>query len=131
MSSHSLDTERIETTAYFTWMGSDGIARTHVKRGAIVTLDEAKENSKAVMSLEGEKYPLLVNTHGIKSITKEARDHFAVNNRATKITAMGIVVNSPLTKTVGNFFMKFSKPSVPSKLFSSEEKAVEWLNEYK
>lgn len=54
MSSHSLDTERIEITAYFTWMGSDGIACTYVKKVAVVTLDEAKENSKAVMSLDGE-----------------------------------------------------------------------------
>lgn len=131
MSISTEDIERIETTAYYTWMGNDGVARTYVKKGAVVTLDEAKENSEAVMSLEGEKYPLLVNTCGIKSITKEARDHFAVNNRATKITAMAIVIDSPLTKTVGNFFMKFSKPSVPSKLFSTEETAIEWLNNYK
>lgn len=123
--------KQIETTAYFTWMGSDGIARTQVKEGAVVTLNEAKENSDAVLSLEGEYYPLLVNTNGIRSISKKARDHFAINNRATKITAMGIVVKSPLTKTIGNFFIKFSRPSVPSKLFSSEDKAVQWLSNYK
>ena len=120
-------------SAYWTWMGEDGIVRTKVKPNAQVTLKEAKENSVAVNSYiekTGKKYPLLVDSRQIKSISKEARDHFSIQNRETRIKAFGILIDSPLSRIIGNFFMGLNKPSVPAKLFTSEEEAVSWLKQF-
>jgi len=121
----------VEVDAYWTWMGEDGIARTKVKPGSDVTLKEAKQNSAAVLSLSEKKsYPLLVDSTQIKSMTKEARDHFSINNRETKVVAFALLIDSPLSRIIGNFFMGLNKPRVPAKLFTNETNALEWLTQF-
>ena len=121
----------IETAAYFTWMGEEGIARTKVKPKAEVTIVEAKENSIAVNSLfEGKNFPLLIDSRNIKSITKEARDFFSMNNRSSYIVAFAIIIDSPLSKIIGTFFMGLNKPRVPARLFTNEQEAILWLKNY-
>jgi len=52
----------INVTAYWTWMGTDGIARTRVKPGFEITLEHAMENTAAVTSLfKDKKFPLLID----------------------------------------------------------------------
>ena len=124
-------TKKIELSTYTTWMGDDGIARTKVKPMSDITIKEAKENSIAVNSLyEGKTFPLLVDSREIRSISKEARDHFSMNNRESHVIAFAIVIDSPLSKIIGNFFMGLNKPRVPTHLFNSEKDAVKWLKKY-
>jgi len=126
-----VETKVIETTAFQTWMGNDGIARTKVKPQSEITVKEAKENSDAVNSLHSEtNFPLLVDARNIKSMTKDARDHFSMNNRASYVNAFAILIDSPLSKIIGNFFMGLNKPRVPARLFTEEEEALLWLRGY-
>lgn len=121
----------IETSAYLTWMGKDGIARTTVKSNADVTIKEAKENSIAVNSLStGQSFPLLIDARGIRSMSKEARDLFSLNNRSSFVNSFAILIESPLSRIIGNFFMGLNKPRVPVKLFNSEQEALLWLKKY-
>jgi len=121
----------IKTSAYTTWMGPDGIARTVVKADAEIGMKEAIENTNAVSSLfEGKKFPLLIDSRNIKYITKEARDHFSMRNRESVVNSFAILIYSPLSRIIGNFFMGLNKPRVPAKLFNDEEEAVKWLRKY-
>jgi hypothetical protein len=127
----SENTKVIELRAYTTWMGNDGIARTKVKPLSEVTIKDAMENSVAVNSLSnGNDFPLLIDTRDIRSITKEARDYFSMNNRESHVIAFGILIDSPLSKIIGNFFMGLNKPRVPVRLFTSEKEAVTWLQSF-
>lgn len=117
-----------EVRCYHTWMGSDGIARTKVKLNAEVSLEDAMENSKVVNGFYvNEKFPLLIDARGIKSISREARSFFTTNGRETSTMAFGIIIDSAVSKVVGNFFLGINKPAVPTKLFLNEKAAVEWL----
>jgi hypothetical protein len=119
----------LDLRTYSTWMGDDGIARTVVKEGAEIVLEDAKANSIAVCSLAGpEKFALIVDTRKIKSITKEARDYFSLNGRESRVVAFAILIDSPLSVIIGNFFMGLNKPRVPVKLFNSESKAIAWCH---
>lgn len=112
-------------------MGDDGVARTVVKPGAEVVLEDAKENSRAVNALIGApNFVLLVDTRRIKSISKEARDHFSMRGRESRVIAFAILIDSPLSTIVGNFFMGLNKPRVPMKLFTDEEKAIRWCKNF-
>lgn len=124
-------TNMIELKAYTTWMGADGIARTRVKPLAAVDIAEAKENSQAVNSLfTGKSFPLLIDSRQIKSMTREARDFFSMNNRASYVLAFAIIIQSPLSSIIGNFFMGINKPRVPARLFTNEADAVKWLQNF-
>lgn len=112
-------------------MGEDGICRTKAKPLADVTIPDAVANSFAVTSFyKTKKFPLLVDARDVKSLSKEARRHFSINGRDTKITSFAIMVKSPLSRVIGNFFMGINKPSVPARLFDSEQQAVEWLKTF-
>lgn len=118
-------------TCYFTWMGEDGIARTKVKKGSEVKLEHAQENSRVVNGFYVDsKFPLLIDARGIKSMEREARAFFTTNGRKTNTLAFAIIIDSSVSKVVGNFFLGINKPAVPTKLFSNESTALEWLNKF-
>lgn len=118
---------RKELRCYVSWMGADGIARTVVRSGAEIELEDARENSAVINSLPGPpQFPLLIDTRAIKSITKEARDHFSLRGRDSRVIGFAILIDSPLSRIIGNFFMGLNKPRVPVKLFTDEKKALAW-----
>lgn len=117
--------------AFYTWMGTDGICRTVTKPMAEVNLDEAMENSAAVTSFfKNRKFPLLIDSRNIKYMSREARKYFSTNGRDTKINCFAVLVKSPISRVIGNFFMGLNKPEVPARLFDSEADAVTWLKQY-
>jgi hypothetical protein len=121
----------IEVTCFYTWKGEDGIVRTKIKPGSEVTVEYARENSNAVNSLfTGKKFPLLIDSRGIKSMTREARNQFTTKGRETNTLAFAIVIDSPLSRVIGNFFMGINKPAVPTRLFDDEIEAEKWLKPY-
>lgn len=121
----------INVTGYWTWMGEDGIARTKVKPEIDITLNHALENTVAVTSLfKDKKFPILIDSRGIKSMSREAREHFSTRGRDSKTNAFGIVIKSPLSRVVGNFFLGLNKPAVPTRLFDNEHDALEWLKQH-
>lgn len=120
-----------EVKKYFTWMGEDGICRTKVKEGAEIVLEDAVENTVVVTSFyKDKKFPIMIDARGIKSMSREARNHFSTRGRDSKTNAFGIIIKSPISRVVGNFFLGISKPSVPTKLFENEEDAKTWLQSF-
>lgn len=120
----------IETKAFQTFI-KDNICFTVVKPGVVVDLDAAKENTMAVAELSASNiYPILVDLRLINHITKEARDHFSMRERKAGVNAIAMLVKSPVSKIIGNFFLGLNKPVVPTQMFSSEPKAMKWLEEY-
>ncbi|MGZ3883565.1 MAG: DUF7793 family protein [Bacteroidia bacterium] len=121
----------IELPMFWTWMGDDGICRTKTKPQAVIGIADAKQNSEAVTSFFlNKKFPLLVDARPVLSMEREARKHFSTNGRDTKISAMAVMVKSPLSRVIGNFFMGLNKPQIPARLFDSEADAVEWLKTF-
>ena len=116
---------------YYTWMGEDGIARTSVKPNIDIVLEHAVENSAVVTSFFKEKkFPILIDARNIKSMSYEARHHFSAHGRETKTNAFGIIIGSPISRVLGNFYLGINKPAVPTKLFDNEHDATDWLKHF-
>lgn len=121
----------MHTSVFVTGIDERNICRTTVKRNAVIGLADAQENSKAVLKIsQGKTLGLLVDLREIRSISKEARDHFAMHNRQPGVSAIAMLIKSPLSRVVGNFFLGINMPSVPTNLFTSEEKAIAWLKKF-
>ncbi len=123
---------KIEGTRCFdTFLVKKGICVTIVKKDSEITLEDALENTKSVLKVSnGKKYPMLVDTREIRSISKEARDHFSMRNRNGNVNSIAVLIGSPISVVVGNFFMGLNKPAVPTKLFTTPEKAFKWLEKF-
>jgi hypothetical protein len=105
-------------------------ARFHDR--AEVTLDDARENLAAAAGLTGgQRSPVLVDLRPIRSQTAEARAYFA-GPAATAITlAVALVIESPLSRVLGNFFLGFNRPETPARLFTSVDEARAWLTTFR
>ena len=64
------------------------------------------------------------------SVKKEIRDYLSSEALLPICKASALLVNSGISKTVGNFFLTFSQPSYPTKIFTNEKKALEWLQSF-
>lgn len=97
--------------------------------GAEVVLEDAVENVAVTARLTGGKaVPVLVDLRRVRSQSAEARAYLA-GEEATRVScAVALVIQSPLSRVVGNFYLGFNRPAVPTRLFTSVSEARTWLS---
>lgn len=111
------------------WMDEDLLCARYVE-DLHMTLEVAKSCVEArLLFSNGRKFALLIDMRGIKSVTPEARKYMA-GVGAILVKAGAMITGSLLNRTIGNIFLTIDKPSVPSKLFTDEQKARQWLQQY-
>ena len=121
----------IESRAFTSWLGNDRICYTVVKPNANVQLEDALENTCSIKEISGNNiYPILVNLKEINSISKEARNHFSMQNHTPGVSAIAMLIKSPVSCIIGNIFLGFNKPVVPTQLFTRERAALSWLKQF-
>lgn len=77
--------------------------------------------------IEGHPLPFLMDIRKARGITREARSMFASAEAATLFAATALLVGSPLSRALGNFFLGLNKPQMPTRLFTDEAEALAWL----
>ena len=100
----------------------------------LTTEELAKENIDAQErlrdSLNRAKTRVLIDMTAVTEISKEARDYFA-NERTVSIQrATALLVNSPVSRLIGNFFLGLNKPISPTRLFTDPKAAIRWLHTF-
>jgi hypothetical protein len=120
--------EVIETRTSRIWLGKDGIGRVVILSGAEETLEDAKNSVETGIRLaKGKRVPTITDIRGAKSITREAREFYTGEETTKLVSASAILVDSQVGRMIGNFFTAVNRPSYPTRVFSSEQKAIEWL----
>lgn len=80
---------------------------------------------------DGVPYLVLADVRKIWQANNEARKTAASEPMRKLNKAMAILTGSLASKMLANFFIQFNKPKTPTRMFTSEEKAIEWLKNYK
>lgn len=107
------------------------IIRARFHDGAEVTLEDAQANLAATAKLAGGRpLPVMVDLRGVRSQSAEARAYFAGPQALAVCTAVALVIGSPLSRMIGNFFLGFNRPPMPTRLFTKEEDAAVWLERF-
>ena len=123
-----MEKEEIVTRTGKIWLGEDGILRFIYSPGTEVTLTDTKENvAVASKIIKGKRRPALTDFRGLKSMTREARVYYSGEEVAKYVNAGAVVIGSPVSRIIGNFFMGLNKSIIPNRLFTSESQAIEWL----
>lgn len=107
----------------------NGIVELHSNDDTVYDVDMIKEVVNEIGNLTGGKKCKQITIAGIyTSVTKEGRD-FMASDEAVKFTiAEAFVIQSLAQRILGNFFLKFNRPKVPTKIFTDKQKAELWLN---
>ena len=129
---NTMSGEEIITTTAKVWLDDDGIVRAIMHPGAVDTLETATENIDAgIQTAGGVKRPLLLDISAIKTMNKEARDYYAKGDeREGCESAVGLIINSKISRIIGNFFLGLNRSQTETRLFNSQESAIEWLKEF-
>lgn len=95
-----------------------------------IDIDIAKQCVKARSELSnGTSYLTLIDLTGVKSINKKAREYLSTEG-IQDIEAGAYLVGSPLSKMIGNVFLKINQPQVPFRLFNDNDSAKQWLQSF-
>lgn len=121
----------IESPGAYFWTNPDGVIVILNKPNTFHGLGEARNNIATVMSIAGgAPRLLLIDITNIKALSREAREEYANAADTNGVKAVAIVTDSGIGKIIGNFFISYNKPKVPTRLFSSHIAAKEWLSEF-
>ena len=111
------------------WLRSDGIVQLVWAPRVTMALEDALAATEAMAQLTGgRRSPLLVDTRDAGPQDRPARTEFA--RRGDMVSAVALIVGTPLSRMMGNFFLAVSKPMAPTRLFDDEASAVAWLQEF-
>jgi hypothetical protein len=77
----------------------------------------------------GEKRPVLADVRGLVSADRASRELAASPAVVAATARMAIVVGNPVTRVLGNFFLKVTTPAYPTRIFKDEAQARAWLKE--
>ena len=120
---HNLDLETSEVN-----FRSDGIVNLSIKPNKSLTGEDTKKMIEHIGRIgNGKKFPLLITTGQYSLADKDAREYGATEAGNKYTIAAAIVVKSLAQKLLGNAYIKINKPLAPNKLFTDENKAIDWL----
>lgn len=93
----------------------------------LVTPEHLRAGFAVVRELSnGSKIALVAESGPLSETTREARRLLAGPEAAAIFSAMAVVVRSPVARTIMSFFVRFSTPPFPVKVFTSAEEARAW-----
>ena len=111
------------------WLRPNGIVHLVWGSGVAMGLEDAVAAIDAMTKLTGgRRSPLLVDTHDSGTQDRPARVEFV--RRGDLVSAVALIVATPLSRMMGNFFLNVSKPMAPTRLFADEASALAWLQEF-
>ena len=94
-----------------------------------MTIEEGKLSTNMCKELIGnEPRPMLCDLTNVVKMTQECRKHFAGPEHAEVFTKCALLITSPISRIIGNFFLGANKPLRPTKLFTNKEEALKWLH---
>jgi len=75
--------------------------------------------------------PVLVEVKNVISVRKEAKKYYNLPDSYQNLSAIAMLVDNYIAKTIGNIVFKLQNNPVPTELFNDKSKALNWLEKYK
>ncbi|MCW3070275.1 MAG: hypothetical protein JWO44_165 [Bacteroidetes bacterium] len=119
-----------ETSTSFFWFDENGILCSIAKKAPPQSLEDTiklMEDFKALLG--GKKVCMLLDVTNSGESTREVRD-YAAAEFPKLVKAMALVSGSELGKMLANLFFNLKQQPYPTKMFTGEEEAREWLKQY-
>ena len=111
------------------WLRPDGVVQLAWAPRVTMALDDAIGATAAMAQLTGGRQgPLLVDMRDTGPQDRAARAAWA--RPSAPLSAVALIVGSPLSRMMGNLFISANRPTTPTRLFDNEASAVAWLQKF-
>lgn len=99
-----------------------------VMEGAEITYEDAIEITAIGTEItKGKHVGAIVDIKSTFTITKEAREYFALHANQKQFIAIAVLSSNLASRLIVNFYVKINRPQIPTKLFAQKEQAMQWL----
>ncbi len=106
----------------------EGILENKVVDSAEIDVADVEQAKSDNLQLSlGNPYCILVDSGKYSTITPEALELSASKNFKQNTIAKALLIDGLPHRIVGNFYMRFKKPAIKTKIFTEREKAIKWL----
>ncbi len=123
-----MERNTIETSVATISKVEPGIARVIYKVDARVTIAEARENVEAVTKMvDGVHSLVFIDVRTVSTIDRDSRQYFVGDEAGEVTSATALLVDSPMSRVIGNFFIGLNRSEWPVRMFSGESQAMVWL----
>jgi hypothetical protein len=107
--------------------GEDDVVRVELDPGADVDAHHIREFLQARMAVAPDPVAVLIDQRRIQSMTREAQLEGTRGSEHRPTLCLAILVEGPITVMIANFFIILGRPRYPTRLFTSETAALEWI----
>lgn len=109
--------------------GPDQIYHYIALEKSTIDIDTLKKMTETGDSWNGTRLCAnLVDLRDVFFIDSKTRAYAAEQYRE-HVAGQAILIESRISSSFANLFLKFSRPKVPTKLFTDEQEAIKWLKE--
>ena len=96
-----------------------------------INIEVAKKTVQDRLQIsKGINRPVFADIRKMNAVDNDAREYLASKEAGQFIVALAVFTNTPIQNLFANFYLKFSKPPMPTQLFTDKEKAIRWLKLY-
>lgn len=119
-----------ETITSIMWFDENGILCSHYKEGAVLTKESLAKSFEIIKSKIGGKRICWVGEITNGTAADKATRDLAAAETPDFIKALALISQSPFASMAANLFLALGKPPYPTKVFTSENKAKEWIKQF-
>ncbi len=94
-----------------------------------LNLEDVKKQREIAYSFHKGKPNVVLAVTGLRTTATEKARKYASSNIPEGRIAEALVIKSLSVRLMGNFYLNFHKPAVPTKMFGNKEEALIWLKE--
>ncbi len=126
-----MEGEIVETPRFRFTLRPDGILFTEGAPNIKLSLEDAQQCTQITNELQDWKArPLMCDLTNVAGMTYECRKHFSGKEHAETYTKCALIIGSPISRILGNFFIGLNRPEKRVKLFTSRHQAEVWLKSH-
>jgi len=129
----ALDKKTYQLKASTVWFDEDGIFYSVPLPGvkSITTREEMMEEMNKLREIIGNKKVCMIAEVDPNAPPPKREDREYIAKELKSITkALAMITNSPMSRMIANLFFTFMPPTYPTKMFTNEKDAKEWIKQY-
>jgi hypothetical protein len=122
--------KHIETRVADVSVGENDLLILRIKGGIVFTIDDMKAHYRAVYEVLGERMVIvLVDARRMRyaDISGDVLRYMADNEYVKYQVASALLMNNVSMRMIGNVYLDLFRPRVPTRIFTTEPKAISWL----
>lgn len=124
--------EIYEFEGYFIFLRKDGIMQLQFEDGFNGDVEHARNMIATFRKIvpEGRVRALVIYQED-NTFTKEAREFIASDEVSKVVKADALIIRGIALTIIGNGYLKINKPKRPTRLFTSADAGLKWLEQFK